>query len=80
LDATVAWNFPTIEALAGYLAILVPLPEMPSALEGWQNRTGDHAAASATPLADPARLDDLSDAELAAALAAEIAAAKRRRI
>ena len=80
LDATVAWNFPTIEALAGYLAILVPLSEMPSALEGWQNRTGDHAAASAMPLADPARLDDLSDAELAAALAAEIAAAKGRRV
>jgi acyl carrier protein len=80
LDATVAWNFPTIESLAEYLAIIGSPPEMPSALKGRQNRAGDHAAASATPLANLTRLDDLSDAELAAALAAEIAAAKGRRV
>jgi alkylation response protein AidB-like acyl-CoA dehydrogenase/acyl carrier protein len=80
LDATVAWNFPTIEALAGYLDPMMPQPEMPSTLKGRQNRAGDHAAASATPLANTTRLDDLSDAELAAALAAEIAAAKGRRV
>jgi acyl-CoA synthetase (AMP-forming)/AMP-acid ligase II/alkylation response protein AidB-like acyl-CoA dehydrogenase/acyl carrier protein len=59
LEATIAWNHPTIAALANYLATLVAAPVQ--------------SATATAPKATERDLDGLSDQELAALLAAEIA-------
>ncbi|MGD1861538.1 MAG: AMP-binding protein [Leptolyngbyaceae cyanobacterium] len=81
LDVTVAWNFPTIAALAAHLATYADaqtvqnLGETAAELEdlklaGTEAASGQPAGDS--PSAVPT-LDDLSEAEMAAALAAELA-------
>ena len=64
IEATIAWNFPNIAALADYLAGL-QTPTMPLEIEEIQP-------------SDAANLDGASEAELAELLANEIATAKRR--
>ncbi len=46
LDATLAWNFPTIEALAGHLATLIPQVEAQAILDGRARRAGKPPAAT----------------------------------
>lgn len=77
LDATLAWNFPTISALASHLATITQA-EAPIQTE---KASAKRQSAERKPIAlttDTASLDQLSDAELAEALSAELATVRRR--
>ena len=49
LDATLAWNFPTIEALAGHLVTLMPQVEAQAILDRRERRAGKPPAATQPP-------------------------------
>ncbi|MEL6554474.1 MAG: AMP-binding protein [Cyanobacteria bacterium J06621_11] len=71
LEVTLAWNFPTIQALANHLAIMLSQPEIENAanaLASQKRNNSEEKAEVAPPL-----LSNLSEAEAAKALAAELA-------
>ncbi|MEM9135794.1 MAG: AMP-binding protein [Cyanobacteria bacterium P01_F01_bin.42] len=63
LDVTLAWNFPTVEALARYLARQLSAPEV----------SVETASTEEDPGVSDDALDEMSEAELAAILAQELA-------
>lgn len=76
LEATIAWNFPTIESLAEYLAseldILSSTPEVQLMHQIQSQKDGDE------PIEARIDLETLSESEIAHLLAKEIAAVKNR--
>ncbi len=73
LEATLAWNFPSITTLSYHLATLTPTPlQSPTHLSNCYPTATQKQAASHPP-------DSLTEPELAALLAAELAAAKGRK-
>lgn len=69
LEATIVWNFPTPETLAGHLANEAPNPTQTTNGSRKNGRQTPMPPSHPTPGAD---LDDLTEAELAALLAAEM--------
>ncbi|BAY81667.1 AMP-dependent synthetase and ligase, acyl-CoA synthase [Calothrix parasitica NIES-267] len=66
IEATIAWNFPTIESLSNYLAQIIQ--EIPK----------ENKPEVELPTEDSSELESMSDVELAQLLAAEISAVKGR--
>ena len=67
IEATIAWNFPTIESLSNYLAQTLI-----------QDTSTENQPEIELPAEDSSELDSMSDVELAELLAAEINTAKGR--
>ncbi|MEM8603494.1 MAG: AMP-binding protein, partial [Cyanobacteria bacterium P01_H01_bin.121] len=72
LDVTVAWNFPTIEALSQYLATLIDTPLVNQPLGSAVPEFPQKSPLSHGKKVGTAKLDELSEAEMAAELAAEL--------
>ena len=78
LDATLAWNFPTIAALATHLATHASAQNFRKLGETEWNPTDPASLGAADALRNRQGLDDLSEVEMADALAAELAALQGR--
>ncbi|MEO0540199.1 MAG: AMP-binding protein [Cyanobacteria bacterium P01_A01_bin.105] len=84
LDVTLAWNFPTLSALSHHLASLVVSPVNPGVSGPAAAEQISSSVAHSAPLLDVAtppeeeNFDLLSDAEIAEALAAELATVRGR--
>lgn len=77
LDATVAWNFPTIAALASHIAVLRDRAIAPAT--GQETKQLTDSVPCLDPLnSEPAQLDDLSTSDMAELLAQEIANVRQR--
>jgi len=79
LDATLAWNFPTISALAAHLANHASSQNSRGLEEAEWNLTEQASLDSAIAVPTLPSLDDLSEAEMADVLAAELATLRGRR-
>jgi len=78
LDATLAWNFPTIAALAAHLATHASSQNSRRLGETEWNPTDPASLGAADALPNLQGLDDLSEVEMADALAAELATLQGR--
>jgi acyl carrier protein len=78
LDATLAWNFPTIAALAAHLATHASSHNSRRLIEAEWNPADRASLGFADALPNLQALDDLSEVEMADALAAELAALQGR--
>ena len=75
IEATIAWNFPTIESLSNYLAQNLPQNLTPNLIKP---TSLDNQPLFEPPTAESSELDAMSDVELAQLLVAEINAVQGR--
>ena len=79
LDATLAWNFPTISALAAHLTVSANVHPSPRVEAAKGTTTEQVSLGSAKASSKLQTLEDLNEAEMADVLAAELAALQGKR-